>query len=137
VIKLRAIHEVLGIPSTHKILETLAVWGELTVDEIIEKTKLSRNQVYNVLKLLIENGFVEKVNRGKYKLASNPRTKHLAMFYKESIIMQIGSYLQSIIEEREEVGPEELTEIIEKYEPILKEHFKWIMHSLVEMNLID
>lgn len=136
-IKLKAVHEILGIPSTHKILEILTVWGELTVDEIIEKTKLSRNQVYNVLKMLVENGLVEKVNRGKYKLASNPRTKHLAMFYKESIIMQIGSYLQAIIEEREKADPEKLTEIIEKYETILKEHFKWVMHSLIEMNLID
>lgn len=136
-IKLKAVHEILGIPSTHKILEILTVWGELTVDEIIEKTKLSRNQVYNVLKMLVENGLVEKVNRGKYKLASNPRTKHLAMFYKESIIMQIGSYLQAIIEEREKADPEKLTEIIEKYETILKEHFKWVIHSLIEMNLID
>ena len=134
---MKAVHEILGIPSTHRILELLAIWGELTVDEIIEKAKLSRNQIYNVLKMLIENGFVEKVNRGKYKLASNPRTKHLAMFYKESIIMQIGSYFQSIIEEREKADPEKLMEIIEKYEPILKEHFKWIMHSLIEMNLID
>jgi len=134
---LKAVHEILGIPSTHRILELLAIWGELTVDEIVEKAKLSRNQIYNVLKMLIENGFVEKVNRGKYKLASNPRTKHLAMFYKESIIMQIGSYFQSIIEGQEKADPEKLTEIIEKYEPILKEHFKWIMHSLIEMNLID
>ena len=134
---MKAVHEILGIPSTHRILELLAIWGELTVDEIIEKAKLSRNQIYNVLKMLIENGFVEKVNRGKYKLASNPRTKHLAMFYKESIIMQIGSYFQSIIEGQEKADPEKLTEIIEKYEPILKEHFKWIMHSLIEMNLID
>ncbi len=134
---MKAVHEILGIPSTHRILELLAIWGELTVDEIVEKAKLSRNQIYNVLKMLIENGFVEKVNRGKYKLASNPRTKHLAMFYKESIIMQIGSYFQSIIEGQEKADPEKLTEIIEKYEPILKEHFKWIMHSLIEMNLID
>jgi len=137
VIKLKAVHEILGIPSTHRILELLAIWGELTVDEIIGKTKLSRNQIYNVLKMLIENGFVEKVNRGKYKLAGNPRTKYLAMFYRENIVMQIGSYFQSIIEGREKADPEKLTEIIEKYEPILKEHFKWIMHSLVEMNLID
>ena len=84
----------------YKILELLAVRSELTVDEIIEKIKLSRNQVYNVLKMLIENEFIEKVKRGKYRLANDSRTSHLAMFYRENLIMQIGSYLQSIIEER-------------------------------------
>jgi len=137
VIKLKTVHQVLGIPSAHKILELLAVWSEQTVDEIIEKTKLSRNQVYNVLKMLIENEFIEKVNRGKYRLANNSRTKHLAMFYRENLIMQIGSYLQSIIEERRKASPEELAEIVQKYKPILKEHFKWIMHYLIEMNLIE
>ncbi len=131
------IYEVLGTPSAHRVLEMLAIWGELSVEDIVEKTGLSRNNVYNVLRGLMEVGIVERVQRGRYRISENPRTVHLINFYRENAVVQVGSHIQLMLEGKEPATPEMVARLIEMYEPILRKHFSWVMHSLVEMGAIE
>lgn len=47
-----------------KIIETLIREGELTAQELIEKTKIPKTPLYRRLKKLVSQGYLETVNRG-------------------------------------------------------------------------
>lgn len=132
-----AIDTVLGTPSTQKILRLLYCWEQLTVKELVKKTRLSESQVYNTLRSLESINLVEQVGRGIYTYGKDSFSLKLKEAYIIQLIQIIGNELHelSTIIDTEDVQKvdEKFTNLVELWEPILDGFYPLKASSLASL----
>ena len=69
--------KILGTPSSQKVTRLFAIWENLTIKEIIEKTDLSNARINKTLNNLIKINLITKRDKGYYLIASNSNSKAL------------------------------------------------------------
>ena len=63
--------KILGTPSAQKILRLFAIWENLTIKEILDKTTLSEGQIHKTLNNLQKIKLIRKRDKGFYQIESN------------------------------------------------------------------
>lgn len=130
----------LGKPSAQKIITLLTCWNSLSLKEIIQKTGLSESQVHNTLKSLIELNIILKKSRGIYAISNSKFAKHLKTAYEDIIKQTTGNILFDISKNIDTLPLSELEtkwkDLIDQFEPFLKEHFSNQLSSL-SSHIID
>lgn len=125
---------VIGTPSAQKVIVLLVTWPNLSIKEIQSKTKLSKSQIHITLKNLQDIQIVQTVTRGYYTLAESKFTQLLKEAYQAKIIESINKQIYQIKQalKRKEIkeATEMFQELQEKYDPLLKERFPFIVSSL-------
>lgn len=90
--------KILGTPSIQSIIEFLSIYRSVTVKDLQNFTGYSQRTIYDNLKILIDNNFVEKDKRGSYVLTNSRSIQLLAKFYEQILIEYVGNELQKITE---------------------------------------
>ena len=68
------------------ILEHLAANGSTTVKELAETTRLKKSTLCNILKTLVELGYVTKTQRGRYQVGSRLAEVVYPQFQHEALV---------------------------------------------------
>lgn len=127
--------KILGTPSAQKILRLFAIWENLTVKEILDKTKLSEGQVHKTLNNLQKIKLINKREKGFYQIDSGFYSRTIQDAIVNRVIYFINDSLDEI-EKKLEIGQREEAHtqflyLDKNFEPILKKNFKFRLNSLV------
>ena len=137
------IENVLGTPTSQKIIRLLVVWKSLNVQDLAEKSRISKPQIHTTMRKLKDQNMVVSPSRGSYTITDTPFMNLLKKAYYIRIVELINQQLYTVNKLlRVEKGSETVnTENIEKaheiynylvqqYNPILRESFKQQLNSL-------
>lgn len=129
-----SLENAIGTPSAQKVLLLLVTWPNLSIKELISKSKLSKSQIHGTLKNLQQIGLVTAITRGQYSLDNNKFAHLLQEAYTEKIIETLNKQIyliKQMVKKNDLVKATELyDEIYALYEPILKNNFSYILSSL-------
>lgn len=126
----------LGSINSQRVLEALALWGNLNVKELSDKASISEGSAVKSLEELSAAGLVESDGNGRFRLAGNRRAELLKSFYVETATQHMEGNIAKLLSRAEELGerfPEEVERLIKRYYPVLKENFYWSMVTLIEL----
>lgn len=125
---------ILGTPTSQQIIRWLSIWSDLSVKELCEKIGVSESQIHSTLRKLAGIGVVTKVRRGSYSLGTEPFVSHLKEAYLSNSTNLVNSNIYQIKQllKRKEIEEAEnlYNHLVKLYEPLLKERFSLVMHSL-------
>ena len=132
--EMQRLENAIGTPSAQKIVILLVTWQNLTIKELITKTKLSKSQIHTTLKNLQNIELVSMITRGKYAMANNKFAHLLQDAYTEKIFQTINKQIylikQALKGKDMETANELYDDLYEQYEPLLTKNFRYIMSSL-------
>ncbi|PIN79974.1 hypothetical protein COV11_04860 [Candidatus Woesearchaeota archaeon CG10_big_fil_rev_8_21_14_0_10_30_7] len=106
------------------------------VSKIVEKTKLNRTNIYDLLEKLINKGLVSYVikNNRKYFHAAKPERILRYLEEKEEKLKEEKTAVQKILPELKKIRPSFKEELVEVYEG--KEGFKTILEDIIRTKQI-
>ena len=126
----------IGTPSAQKVLLLLATWSNLSIKELISKSKLSKSQIHGTLKNLQQIGLVTAISRGQYSLENNKFAHLLQEAYTEKIIETLNKQIFIIKQLLKKNYLDKATDLYDDiyslYEPFLKRNFSYVISSLAE-----
>ena len=68
------------IPILSKALDVIELLerdhASLTLEDVYQKTNISKTSVYRILKTLVHRGYLAQTQNGQYRLVSRPRRLH-------------------------------------------------------------
>lgn len=130
----------LGTPTSQKLIKILVSWNTLSLQDLIDKSSMSKSQVHSTLKKLHKHKIVYSPSRGAYNLLDSPFTNLLKEAYRVKILEVINSEIYQVMQflktKQLETAEKKFTKLIEQYAPILRESFSYQLSSLSH-DLID
>ena len=131
--------KILGTPSAQKILRLFAIFENLTLKEIIDKTGLSDAQIHKTLNNLQKINLITKKEKGNYQIAENSNSKAIQEAILNRITILINEDLKEIdnqlVSGNREEAHDKFLYLIKNFEPMLKRNFKYKLNSIVHQFL--
>lgn len=125
---------VLGTPTAQKLIRFLVVWPSLSVQDLVNKSNISKSQIHITLKNLITHSMVISPSRGIYALSGTPFARSLKDAYHIKIVEQINSQIyhikQLLKKKKISLAEDKFQELVTLYQPILHESFSTHLSSL-------
>lgn len=139
IVKDEELETALGTTIAQKIIRLLSIWETLSIRELIQKSQSSESQIHNTLQRLIACDIISKESRGIYSLKKTPFTDKLAEAYREQVKELINEkiyQIMTLLDNKEfEKSDEELQELENKYQPLLKKYFTHQLSGITHMIL--
>ncbi len=123
-----------GTPTAQKIIKILASWSTLSLQDLIDKSQMSKSQVHSTLKRLVKHNIVYSSSRGIYKLHDDPFTNLVKQAYRiklrEVINAEIYQINQLVKTNNLEIAENKFIRLIDQYSPVLHESFSLQLSSI-------
>lgn len=133
------IDNILGTPSSQKIIRLLVSWNLLSIKDIMEKSGLSESQTHATIKQLKQISLIMNQSRGIYKFADNKFAKQIQEAYYTSTIeiinWRISTIKKLLKEDKYQQAKVDYALLHQQYQPLLRLHFRLHMDSLAKRML--